>query len=261
MKINRIFAIILRNLFTFRRNIERVFDAFYWPAMDLIIWGITSMYIARFSQNVSQFILLVVSGITFWLIVNRSQYETNMSLLEDIWSRNISNIFISPLKFSEWIIGVVIIGLIKSFISLFIAFIVAWILYQINFFSYGLYLVPFIGLLFMTGWWVSFLIAGTIILYGTKVQTFAWTLVTILAPFSGIYYPLSYLPQWAQEVAAILPTTYVFSGIRQVIFEHTLDVNKLWISLILNIVYLVFSIFFLQWCFKKLLKRGMLQLI
>ena len=190
MKIHRIFAIVLRNLYTFRRTTERIFDAFYTPALNLVIWGITGAYISKISENLTPILLLIVSGLSFWLLVERSQYESNVALLEDIWTKNISNIFISPLKFWEWIIGVTVIGVLKSMISLITAFVVAFILYKINFFMYGFYLIPFILLLLMTGWWVSFLITGAILRYGTRVQSFAWNLVFILVPFSGVYYPI-----------------------------------------------------------------------
>lgn len=261
MKIHRIFAIVLRNFYTFRRSIERVFDAFYGPTMNLVIWGLTSAYISKISENLTPILFLIVSGLSFWILVERSQYESNVALLEDIWSKNISNIFISPLKFWEWIIGVTIIGIFKSIMSLATAFIVAFVLYKINFFIYGFYLIPFILLLLMTGWWISFLITGAILRYGTRVQAFAWNLVFILVPFSGVYYPTHSLPEWAQKISAVLPTTYIFDGIRQIILHHTLDIRNLYISLFLNMLYITLSLVFVKKSYDKMIKKGMLQLV
>jgi ABC-2 type transport system permease protein len=260
MKTSRILAIVLRNIFTFRRNFDRVVDAFYWPILDITIWGLTSAYITKFSANTANLVTLVVSGLTFWLLVNRSQYETNVALLEDIWSRNVTNIFVSPLKFSEWIIGVVIIGILKAFLSFVVALGIAFFLYKINFLSYGLFFVPFIPLLLMTGWWVSFFIVGCILRYGTKVQTFAWSVASLLIPFSGIYYPTESLPSWAQKISLVLPTTYVFKGVREVIFNHSLNSGDLFFAFVLNSLYLVVTIIFLKRSYDKLLDRGMLQL-
>lgn len=261
MKIHRIFAIVLRNLYTFRRNNERIFDAFYNPTISLIIWGLTSAYISKISENLTPLLFLIVSGLSFWLLVEKSQYESNVALLEEIWSRNISNIFISPLKFWEWIIGVTVIGVFKSLITLITAFTVAFILYKINFFMYGFYLIPFILLLLMTGWWVSFLITGAILRYGTRVQSFAWNLVFILVPFSGVYYPAHSLPESAQKISAILPTTYVFEGIRQIVIHHSLNIQNLYISFFLNMVYISLSLLFIKRSYDKMIKKGMLQLV
>lgn len=260
MNWKRIFAIVLRNIYSFRRNYDRLFDAFYWSSMDIIIWGLTSSYIMKLSTHSTNIILLVISGITFWLIVTRAQYETNVSLLDDIWSRNLINIFVSPLKFSEWIIAVVIIGVMKALITFFMAILVSFIMYKIQIFSYGFYLVPFVLSLLMTGWWVSFFITGTILRYGTNVQTFAWTLVYLLAPFSGIYYPITNLPLWIQYISKILPTTYVFDGIRSIVLHGTVNPENLIISFALNSIYLVLGILYLRRSYVALLQRGMMQI-
>lgn len=260
MRINRIYAIVLRNLLTFQRNYDRWFDAFYWPVMDLFIWGLTSTYIAQLSPEMAKITIVIISGISFWFIVVRSQYETNVALLEDIWSRNMINIFVSPLKFSEWIISVLIIGVLKALLTFFVAMIVALILYKVQIFSYGFYLIPFILLLLMTGWWTSFFITSAILRFGSKVQTFAWTLVVLLAPFSGIYYPISSLPGWAQTLSMFLPTTYVFSSIREIISTGNVSYMNLIISFVLNVIYLLLGISLLHNSYKKLLNKGMLQI-
>jgi ABC-2 type transport system permease protein len=260
MRFSRIYAIVLRNLYTFRRNYDRWFDAFYWAIMDLLLWGLATSYITNLSPSFAKITIMIISGITFWFIVTRSQYETNVALLEDIWSRNLLNIFISPLKFSEWIVGVLVIGVIKALVTFIAAMGVAYLLYKVNILSYGLWIPVLIVLLLMTGWWVSFFITSAVLTYGSKIQTFAWTLVVLLAPFSGIYYPISALPKWAQTVSYFLPTTYVFTSIRQLVSTGKLDIMNLLISFLLNLIYLTIGIFLLYSGYKKLLERGMLQL-
>lgn len=261
MNINRIYAIVLRNLYTFRSNYDRIFDAFYWPTLEIIIWGITSHYIISLSKEFSYVLILIISGLTFWFIVGRSQYETNVALLEDIWSKNLINIFVSPLTFFEWIVGVLTIGIIKSMISFGTAAVVAFLFYKFSIFMYGFYLLPFILLLMMTGWWVSFFIGGAILRYGTKVQTFAWTLISLLSPFSGVYYPISTLPEFIQKVSYLLPTTYVFEGMREIIFQHTLNPYTLLMALLLNMIYLIFGILYMRRSYNTTLNKGLLKIV
>lgn len=261
MKLHRIYAIILRNFYTFRRNYDRIFDAFYWPTLEVVIWGITSRYLLSLSPDFAYVLILIVSGLTFWFIVSRSQYEANVALLEDIWAKNLINLFVSPLKFSEWIIGVITIGVFKAMISFCTAATVAFLLYKFSIFTYGFYLLPFILLLMMTGWWVSFFIAGAILRYGTKVQTFAWTLISLLSPFSGVFYPISSLPESIQYISYMLPTTYVFAGMREIIFTHTLDPYKLVMAFILNCIFLTLGMWYMKNSYNKTLDKGMLQII
>ncbi|MFA6170863.1 MAG: ABC transporter permease [Patescibacteria group bacterium] len=260
MKFDRIYALILRSLYTTRHSWDRITDLFYWPAIDLLLWGLTSFYIKKFAPDSLSVTMVIVSGVVLWLIIWRGQNDISLNLLEDLWSKNLINVFVSPIKFIEWVAAFLSLSVIKIVISLPFAVLLALLLYHVNIFSYGLYLIPFSILLLMTGWWVGMFVNGVILRYGTRVQTLAWSLVMIISPFSAIYYPLSILPDWAQKVAIIIPSSYIFEGAREVIATGTLDMSKVWTSLALNAVYLVLAFLFLKASFKKLLDRGLVKL-
>jgi len=259
MKTHRIYALILRFFYLFRHSYDRIGDAFYWPTIDLMIWGLTSSFFMTFAPNAPQIILIVLSGHMFWLIVWRAQYEITVNLLEELWNKNLINIFVSPIKFSEWVMSFIIVGIIKAALSFPFAMLVVYLLYKIKIVFFGWYFIPIIFLLFMTGWWVGFFVAGLILRFGTKVQTLAWTFAWAIGPFAAIYYPVSTLPLWAQKIAALTPVSYVFEGVREIINTGRLDPNMLYISFILNIIYLIFSLIFLHSSFKKVLEKGLVK--
>ena len=259
MKINRIYAMVLRYLYYFRHSLDRMSDAFYWPTVDLLLWGLTSAYFRQHAVGGEKIILVIITGILFWLIVWRGQYEITVNLLEELWNKNLVNLFVSPLMLSEWVASVLIIGAIKGILSFSFALLVAFLLYKIKLFFFGFYFLPLVILLIFSGWWIGFLVAGIILRFGTKFQTLAWTGVMIISPFSAIYYPLSILPDWAQKIAMFVPTSYIFEGGREIINKGTLDWNKLWMSLGLNLVYLTFAIIFLRKSFDKVLEKGLVK--
>lgn len=200
MKLHRIFAIFLRHIYNFRRSFDRLSDAFYWPTIDLIIWGLTSSYFVSLAPGTAKIMIAVIGGILFWVIPWRTQYEITVNVLVELWDKNLANIFVSPLKFSEWITSLILVGITKSLVSIAFASLVAFILYKVNIFMYGFYLIPFLFLLLMFGWWVGFLVAAIILKFGSRVQTLAWTVPWAVAPFSAIYFPVSILPNWAQVI-------------------------------------------------------------
>jgi ABC-2 type transport system permease protein len=204
MKFHRIWAVILRCNYLFKHSLDRQVDAFYWPTVDLVLWGITSTYLAQQSKTIPFAVLMVVSGIVLWIILWRGQYEFTVNILEDMWNKNLVNMFVSPLKLSEWISAFVILGIVKSAVSVSFAGLMAFVLYKTNLFTYGFKLLPFLFLLLMTGWWVGLFVGGMIVRYGGKVQNFAWSMVFLIAPFSAIYYPLAALPGWAQKFSIIV---------------------------------------------------------
>jgi ABC-2 type transport system permease protein len=230
---------------------------FYWPAIDLTLWGLTGKYFISLSENSLPVLTAIVYGILLWIVPWRAQSEISTGVLAEFWDKNLPNIFVSPLKFSEWIVSLILMGIIKGSISIAFASLIAFLLYQVNFYQYGAYFLPFLFLLIMTGWWLGFIVAAIVLRYGSKVQTFAWTVTWAIAPFSAIYFPVSILPKWAQTIAYLLPSSYVFEGAREVIYKHTLNWNLLLISFLLNIVYLSISIFLFWLSYKKAFKRGL----
>ena len=253
----RIGALILRHLYNFKHRTDRWFDAFYWPLMDILLWGLTSAYIRDASTAIPNLVMILLTGLVFWQTVWRSQYEITTNLLEEMWSRNLVNLFATPLSIYEWMVGVVFLGVVKMFITVGFSFLLVFFMYQVNIFKIGWLLLPLIGLLLMSGWYIGFIVSGILVRYGTRIQTLAWSGVYLLAPFSAIYYPVKSLPLWAQKVAQFVPTSYVFEGMRAVLFEGKMDLMMLAKSGGLSIIYLIISGFFFVWMFNKSRKIGL----
>ncbi len=261
MNFSRIQAMILRYTYSMRHSFDRLSDMVYWPAMDLFMWGLTGLYFVNIISNSSHLLFMLISGLVFWIVVWRTQYEITTNLLSEIWDKNLVNLFASPLTVSEWIVSFMIFGLIKTTISLTFSAVVAFLLYKLNIFLYGFYLIPLIASLILTGWATGFFVAGLLIRYGNTISTLAWAGVYLIAPFSGIYYPISILPEWAQKISAFVPSSYVFEGLREILFTGKLPYDKLLLSFGLNIVYLGIGIWFFVFMFNKSKRLGLGRLI
>ncbi len=260
MNLNRILALTVRHLYNFAHNLDRLFDGFYWPAIDLIIWGLTFRYVEQSDSHMSQIILLMLSGLIFWQVIWRGQYEITVNWLEEIWNRNLVNLFSSPLTINEWMMGLVLLSVFKMIVTVGFSMLLAWMLYSVNIFSFGWYLIPFLVLLIMMGWWVGFFVTGFLSYFGVNIQIFAWAGVFIIFPFSAIYYPVSSLPVWAQYISNALPSSYIFEGMREIILTGNLGQDKLFISFGLNVLYLILSILFFKFMFKKTKEKGLARL-
>lgn len=259
MKLYRVWAVMVRHLYNFRHSWDKISDSFYWPAMDIFLWGLTSQYLLT-EGNLPNIALLLLSGLVYWQIVWRSQHEITTNLLEEMWSRNMVNFFASPLTLGEWIVGVVFLGIAKMVVSVGFASLLVVFLYAVNVYSVGWLFLPYMLLLLMMGWFVGFLVAGIIISFGTRVQTLAWAGVYLLAPFSGIFYPISVLPEWAQQVARLVPASYVFEGMRQILIDGTVSWKSLLTSFGLNVVYLVLAISLFTYLFNRRKRYGLSRL-
>jgi ABC-2 type transport system permease protein len=259
MHAHRVYAIVMRHLFLTFRNFDRILNIFYWPLLNIVLWGITSIWLQQQSNN-PHIVAMVLTGLIFWQIVFRVNLETAKSLFEEILNHNLVNLFSTPLTLSEWIGAIMILGIINMVLIMVCCMVIVWLFYNLNLLVLGWVIMPFMVLLLLSGWAIGFFICSLLIYWGIKAQDFIYSIGWIFAPFSAIYYPLEVLPTGVQSIARLLPTTYVFESIRQVLLTHTINYKFLLISLSLNVVYLIASLLFFRHTFEKSRQLGLERL-
>ena len=103
-----------------------------------------------------------------------------------------------------------VISMVRTLIGVGGAALLAIPLYEFSIFDLGLPLLAFFFNLLMMGWAIGLLVAALVLRYGLGAESLAWVAIFAIAPLSGIYYPISILPDWLEAVAAILPASHVF---------------------------------------------------
>lgn len=259
MRLYRLWGITLRYLFLFRRSLDRLSDAFFWPTVDIVLWGMTSKYFAASALADNRLVLILLGGIVLWIFPWRSQYEISVNLLEDLWNRNLVNIFVSPLRFTEWVVALLLLGVGKALISFLYAALLTYLLYAANIFTLGWLLLPHALLLILFGWVFGLLVAGIVMRYGTKIQTLAWTAIYLIAPFACVFYPLSTLPAWGQALARFVPASYVFEAMRSSLAGTPTPLSALTWPTFLCLLYFIFALIAIRRSFQKILARGLIS--
>jgi ABC-2 type transport system permease protein len=105
---------------------------------------------------------------------------------------------------------------------------------------------------------VGLALCGLLVRFGLAAESYAWASIFVLAPFSGVYYPISTLPGWLLPLAWSLPTTYIFEGMRGVMIDGTLDWRLLGGALLLDVVYIALGYAVFLWAFRRARERGTL---
>lgn len=255
--LNRICAVFLRYIIPSFGN--RIASIIYWLTLNIIIWGSTSAWLQQ-QASMPNLVCMIISGFVLWQIVFRVNLETAKSLFEEIASQNLVNIFASPLKLSEWILGVMSVGLIDTFVVVLFGTAISWCFYGINLLNMGASLFFSALLLMMSGWFIGFLICSILIYKGKRVQDLVYSMGYIFAPFSCIYYPLSSQVGWIKTISSLLPMTYVFENIRYVLATGNSSISLLLKSFSLNILYLAISITIFVFMFKFSRKNSLASL-
>lgn len=260
LNLTLVWGITVRYFYSWRHNLDRLSDSFYWPAMDLLLLGLMSIYIKN-QGSFPQVVFVILTGLIFWMVIWRSQYEIAINLLTELWDKNLVNMFATPIRLREWVASVMLLGVIKMVVTLTFASLLAYVLYSYNILIYGYLLLPFFASLLLMGWCIGFLVAGLVIRYGIRIQTLGWVGAYMFAPFSALYYPVSALPNWAQKIAAFTPASYIFEGTREILFNGTFSYDKLFTSFALNGIYMILSILFFVFMFNQSRKLGLGRLI
>jgi len=258
---NRVMAIIYRYSISTRHNLDKLSDMFYWPALDLFLWGLTGIYFAKLSGDFQKTSYVLLTGLVFWIVVWRAQYEINTNFLDELWDKNLVNLFASPLTIYEWILAVVLFGFLKMIASLFFSALIAYAFFGYDIRMFGLLAFPIVATLVLTGWAGGFFVAGFLTRFGVRIQTMAWAGVALLAPFSALYFPLAILPEWAQSISRFVPPSYMFEGMRTFLSTGQFPLENFMIALALNLLYLVLSIIFFVFMFNQSRKLGLGRLI
>jgi ABC-2 type transport system permease protein len=243
---HRVYGIILRHLYVMRSSWPRVLEMSYWPTVQMIVWGFASQFFASHSSWVAQASGVLIGAVLLWEVMFRANLGFSLSFLEEMWSRNLGQLYLTPLRPYEHIIALAVMSMIRTIAGLFLPSVIAIALYGFNIYDLGLPLLAFFANLLMVGWGVGLLTATLVLRFGLGAESLAWVLIFGLSPISGVYYPISVLPDWVQTIAYAFPPAYVFEGMRGVMFDGVFRWDLFLSALGLNVVYFVgMSCFFL----------------
>ena len=149
-----------------------------------------------------------------WEVALRSQMGVALSFLEELWSRNLGHLFVSPIRPWEMVAALLSVSMLRMLIGVLPAVLLAFVLYAFNLFGLGPVVVLFFANLMVMGWWVALGVVSLILRHGAGAEAMAWSVLFGLTPFSAVFYPVSVLPAAMRPVAFVLPSSHVFEGMR-----------------------------------------------
>jgi ABC-2 type transport system permease protein len=243
----RIGAMIARYWYLLRSSWPRLLELVYWPAVQMMMWGFLQLYIGTNSGFFARAGGTFIGAVLLWDILFRGQLGFSVSFLEEMWSRNLANLMISPLKPIEFVIALMTMSIVRLAIGMVPVSLLAIAFFGFNLYAMGLALAAFFANLILTSWAVGIFVSGLVLRNGLGAEGFAWTIMFLLLPLTCVYYPVSVLPGWLQAVALALPPTYVFEGMRALLIEHIFRADLMWRALGLNALWFGAGVFgFLQ---------------
>lgn len=251
MSVDRIVGILYQEYYITKRSLEVIMDLFFFTIMAFLAFGLVAFYL--FKQGNAQAGGFLLLGLIFWEVIRVNQYSMSVGSLWNVWSKNLSNMFVSPMSLKEYLLAQMISGLLKSILIFSMIAILSVFLYDFNILNLGIsnILAAFINLIIFS-WAVGIIILGVIFRYGTRIQSFAWGLIFLFQPLTAAFFPLDILPRFIQYIAYLFPPTFVFEALRGNVMDSAFNLDYQSIAFVENIFYFAVSI----WLFNILFNRS-----
>ncbi|AIA30681.1 MAG: Putative ABC-2 transporter [Leptospirillum sp. Group II 'C75'] len=245
-------GILLRQFFLYRRSVPRWMEIFYWPLLDLLVWGFLTLYLRQGILPGSGAVQALLGGLLLWDMLYRSQQGISVVFLEEIWSRNLYNLMVAPVTPYHIIFGAMVTGLLKITLSSGTAIFLAYILFSYSLFHLGIALVPFVFCLVVMGWALGIMTTALILRFGQEAEVLAWGVIFLFQPVSAVFNPVSVLPEGFRQIAFFVPASHVFEGMRQVLAGQGFPWGQLLMAMVEDVFYVAGGLLL----FSRVLKRA-----
>ena len=258
MRWRPIVAIVLRQFYLMRGSPARLFPLVMWVAVDILLWGFITKFLATVAEPGFNFVSTLLGAVLLWDFFGRVMLGVTTAFFEDVWSRNFLNIFATPLRISEYVSGLVLTSVLSSSLALVVMIALATAVFGLSVFAYGVMLVPFLLVLFLSGIALGIFGAAVVLRLGPAAEWLIWPIPALLSPFVGVFYPLSTLPVWMHMIAYALAPSYVFEGMRAIIAGATFPATHLLWSTGLAALYILLAAFFFARVYRHAVRTGLL---
>lgn len=217
-----IYGLVLRYWFLYTRNGLRAFELFFWPLNHLLVWGFVTRYLVQSGAGGERFpISFLLGGMLLWDVQFRATQGVSISLLEDIWVRNLLNVFVAPIRTAEIVVAYCLVGVIRVGITFPLLIAGAYLMFEFNLLDFQWWLLAFFANLLLFGWGLGLFANALILRWGQSAEGLCWALPFVVQPFSAVFYTVDTLPGWLQPLARLMPVSHVFEGMRAALAGHT----------------------------------------
>ncbi|MCX7900027.1 MAG: ABC transporter permease, partial [Methylocystis sp.] len=195
------------------------------PLIQMLTWGFLQTYLMRAGAlsapgGAAQAAGTLIGAILLWDILLRGQQGFCFSFVEEMWSRNLPNILMSPLRPAELVTSLILMSLVRLCVGVLPVTFFAILFFGFNIWSLGIVFGAAFVVLQLFGWSLGLLVSGILMRFGLGAENIIWSLMFLVQPLAAVYYPVTTLPSWLQPVSWALPPTYVFESLRAALIDH-----------------------------------------
>lgn len=214
---------------------------FIYPLVGLFSIGFLASYLKAVGGVLST-IHFVLIGVIIWSFYDLCQKAPVYGLLFDIWDHNLKHSITAPATKYDFLIGTSTFGLLSAIFTSIYLTAISITFFDFNIYSAGITTIIALSTIFIFATSIALLINSLIISKDKEYMVLTWAIPGMIMIFSGVYYPIEFLPEMAQSISYLLPTTYAISAIRESFSFTATITNPLTKGILIALIYLITSI-------------------
>ena len=143
----RVRALVRRHAYLLLKSWPRLVSMMYYPTVTMVLWAFLTVYLTPTTDFLKDAPGFFIGAVLLWDVLFRGQLGVSLTFIEEMYSRNLANLFVSPLRFYEFIVGQLAMSMLRTLIGVGGACVFAFLLFHYSIFSFGFPLLAFFLLL------------------------------------------------------------------------------------------------------------------
>ena len=99
--LRRIRALIRRHAYLLLKSWPRIVSMAYYPTVTMVLWAFLTLYLAPTNSFLADAPGFFIGAVLLWDVLFRGQLGVSLTFIEEMYSRNLGNLFVSPLRLYE----------------------------------------------------------------------------------------------------------------------------------------------------------------
>src|SRR5438105_8973888 len=189
-------------------------------AMSVTYIGLSAQLITGVKINTNFFILYLLIGTAVWSYLSVTFDGVTDIINMERWEGTIEYTFMAPISRFTHMIGSCVYAVVHGLLFTILQLLIIAFFFHLDL-SHTSYLSVLFMLLLGSASFIGFGIGASILplLYTEKGMQMSFIVRAVILLVSGVYYPVSVMPQWMQLLASISPGTYVIQGMRAAMID------------------------------------------
>ena len=97
MNLGRIGGLLSRHLYLYKRSFARMLEIFYWPFLDLVVWGFITMYLKDAGVSLHGAVAFFLGALILWDVLFRAQQgDCRFFFRRNVGEKSDEPLFASP---------------------------------------------------------------------------------------------------------------------------------------------------------------------